>query len=286
MALERYIDLHTHSTKSDGSMTPAEVVREAKEKGLAAIALSDHDGIDGLREAMLEGERIGVEVVPAIELSVQSDTETHILGYYIDIENRELIDELEKAKRVRDLRAVGTCEKLNQLGFDISMDEVRAIAPPGLVARAHFAKVMADKGYVASVKEAFTLWLDNGRPAYNNTQYFSPEEGIRLIKAAGGLAFVAHLHLIRLDDEAMEAFLRRLMSVGLDGIEGYYTDYTKDMEDTYQRMARRLGLAISGGTDFHAAMKPHIGIGVGLGNLRIPYSLLENIKALKGQIKN
>ncbi len=279
--MEKYIDLHTHSLMSDGSMTPAEVVREAKKAGLAAIALSDHDTVDGVREAMAEGERIGVEVVPAIEFSVQSETETHILGYYIDIENPKLLDTLEKVVETRRFRNRETCRKLNELGFDITLAEAEAIAPNDFIGRAHFARLLMDKGYTKSVSEGFKLYLENGKYAYCGKQTLTDEEAIRLIKECGGVAFVAHLHLTKKSDDELREFLVRLKACGLDGIEGYYTDYTPEMQAKYHALAAELGLILSGGTDFHARMKPHISIGTGLGNLKIPYSLLENIKQRK-----
>ena len=261
--MEKYIDLHTHSLMSDGSMTPAEVVREAKKAGLAAIALSDHDTVDGVREAMAEGEKLGVEVVPAIEFSVQSKTETHILGYYIDIENPKLLDTLEKVIETRRFRNRETCRKLNELGFDITLAEAEAIAPNDFIGRAHFAKLLADKGYTKSVSEGFKLYLENGKYAYCGKQTLTDEEAVRLIKECGGVACVAHLHLTKKSDDELRAFLTRLKACGLDGIEGYYTEYTPEMQAKYQTLAKELGLIISGGTDFHAKMKPHISIGTG-----------------------
>lgn len=279
--MEKYIDLHTHSLMSDGSMTPAEVVREAKKAGLAAIALSDHDTVDGVKEAMTEGERIGVEVVPAIEFSVQSETETHILGYYIDIENPKLQDMLKKVVETRRFRNRETCRKLNELGFDITLAEAEAIAPNDFIGRAHFARLLMDKGYTKSVSEGFKLYLENGKYAYCGKQTMTDEEAVRLIKECGGVACVAHLHLTKKSDAELREFLIRLKACGLDGVEGYYTEYTPEMQAKYQALAAELGLIISGGTDFHAQMKPHISIGTGLGNLKIPYSVLENIKLHK-----
>ncbi len=281
--MEKYIDLHTHSLMSDGSMTPAEVVREAKKAGLAAIALSDHDTIDGIREAMAEGERIGIEVVPAIEFSVQSETETHILGYYIDIESPLLKKALDSVVELRRFRNRETCRKLNELGFDVTLEEANAIAPNGFIGRAHFAKLLADKGYTKSVKEGFALYLENGKYAYCGQQSLTDEEAVRLIKDCGGVACVAHLHLTKKSDAELRDFLIRLKKCGLDGIEGYYTEYTPEMQEKYQALAKELGLIISGGTDFHAKMKPHIAIGTGLGNLKIPYSILETIKLHKSE---
>ena len=276
--MERLIDLHTHSRHSDGSMTPRELVAHAAAEGIAAIALSDHDCVDGVPEAIAEGERLGVEVIPAIEFSVVSDTETHILGYFIDPASPAIGEAMEKIFEARAFRARTTLAKLNELGFPITEEEVSRVAGGALLCRAHYARVLMDKGLVPSVKEAFDKYLANGRPAYCGKQAITAEEAIELIHAAGGIAFVAHLHLIRLSDDELRAFLTRLKAAGLDGIEGYYTEYTPEMQEKYQALAKELSLCISGGTDFHAAMKPHIAIGRGTGGLRIPYSVLENMK--------
>lgn len=276
--MELLIDLHTHSRCSDGSMEPRELVAHAKAEGITAIALSDHDCVDGVREAMEEGERLGVEVIPAIEFSVVSDTETHILGYFIDPDSPAISEAMDKIFAARRYRAQVTLQKLNELGFPITEEEVKKVAGGALLCRAHYARVLQDKGLVPSVKEAFDKYLANGRPAYCGKQAITAEEAISLIHSAGGIAFVAHLHLIRLSDDELYAFLKRLKDAGLDGIEGYYTEYTKEMQEKYQSLARELGLILSGGTDFHAAMKPHIAIGRGTGELRIPYSVLENMK--------
>lgn len=282
--MEKYIDLHTHSLKSDGSMTPTEVVAEAKKAGLAAIALSDHDTIDGVREAIDAGKKLGVEVIPAIEMSVQSKTETHILGYFIDIENPDLLRMLKEVVDLRIERNHVTCQRLNELGFDITLEEVRALAPNNFVGRAHFARVMMDKGYISSVKEGFDKYMSVGKYAYCEKQRLTAREAIELISKCGGISFLAHPHLTKLPDDELKAFLAELKNYGLCGLEGYYTDYTPEMQEKYQSMAREMGLMISGGTDFHAAMKPHISIGTGLGNMKIPYSVIENMKEKCGRI--
>lgn len=284
--MEKLIDLHTHSLKSDGSMTPAEVVREAKRAGLAAIALSDHDTVDGIREAVAEGKKIGVEVIPAIEFSVQSKTETHILGYFIDIDNPDLLKTLKEVVDLRIERNYVTCQRLNELGFDITIEEVRALAPNNFVGRAHFARVLMDKGYTKSVKEGFDLYMTSGKYAYCEKQRLTARDAVELIGKCGGISFLAHPHLTKLGDDELREFLKELKGFGLSGLEGYYTDYTPEMQEKYQAMAKELGLIISGGTDFHAAMKPHISIGTGLGNMKIPYSVLEAMKAERDRRKN
>ena len=276
--MEKYIDLHTHSLKSDGSMTPAEVVQEAKRAGLTAIALSDHDTVDGLPEALAEGEKIGVEVIPAIEFSVLSKTETHILGYFIDYNNDYLKQILKEVVDLRIERNHVTTQRLNELGFDITLEEVRALAPNNFVGRAHFARVLMDKGYTQSVKEGFEKYMSVGKYAYCEKQRLTARDAIEIIEKCGGISFLAHPHLTKLSDDDLKEFLLELKSYGLCGIEGYYTDYTPEMQEKYHTLAEEMGLMISGGTDFHAKMKPHISIGTGLGNMKIPYSVLEEMK--------
>lgn len=273
-----YIDLHTHSTCSDGSMTPSELVKHAAENNLAAIALTDHDTVNGVEEAVNQGLLSGVEVVPAIEFSVRSATETHILGYFIDIKNPHLVSILDEIIEKRIERNVMTAKLLQDIGFDVTLDEAASLAPGGIVGRAHFARVMMKKGYVSSVKEAFDKYLSSGKPAYFGNQNLEAKAAIEAIHNAGGVAYLAHLHLIKLDDEALEKYVAELVSYGLDGIEGYYTDYDEAMQNKYISLARKYNLGISGGTDFHADMKPHISIGKGLGNMAIPYSVLEGMR--------
>ena len=273
------IDLHTHSLCSDGAQTPADVVRTAKDAGLSAIALSDHDCITGVQEAIDTGKALGVEVIPAVELSAQSDTELHILGYFVDIHNKKLQDTMAYALQVRDERQEETCRKLNEQGFAITMEEARAEAHGNpVLCRAHFAQIMVRKGYAESVKDAFNRYLSVGCYAYSNRQALTGPEAVSLIREAGGIAVAAHLHLIKKPDEELRQYLKELIPYGLDGVEGYYTDYTPDMEQRYQAMAKELGLVISGGTDYHGANKPHIAIGKGRGNLDIPYSVLEGLR--------
>ena len=276
--MEKYVDLHTHSNISDGSMTPKELVNCAKKSGLAAIALTDHDSVAGVKEAMDEGKRIGLEVLSGIELSVQSTAETHILGYGIDIDNESLLLKLEDVKKLRAERIQKTVERLRELEFDITMEDVKKCSGGTIIGRAHIARAMTEKGYTTSIKEAFDLYLSSGKSAYINMQNLTAEEGIALINNADGKAFAAHLHLMKKEDNELFEYLKYLKSVGLCGIEGYYTDYTEEMQKKYMQMALDLNLEISGGTDFHGKMKPHITIGVGYGNLKIPYRIFEKLK--------
>ena len=279
--MEKVIDLHCHSNHSDGSMTPTELVRHAKKNNISAIALSDHDTVSGVALALAEGARVGVEVIPAIEISVSAKTETHIVGLFIDFSEKNLTEKIRKSLNARRVRNGETCAKLNELGFDITLDEVYAVAGSEIVGRAHFSRVMAEKGYVKNPKEAFTLYLGNGCPAYSNVQFFSAKEAIELIHGAGGIAIAAHLHQMKLSDKVLYEYLKELKAYGLDGVEGYYTEYTSEMGEKFRKMASDLSLVLSGGSDFHAAMKPQIEIGSGYGDLKISYSLLESLRAYR-----
>lgn len=259
-------------------MKPEELVRHAKNSGLSAVAVSDHDTSDGIKEALAAGEKYGIEVIPAIELSAKSDTETHILGYFIDPDSEALKNAVDYIRDVRTHRIGETCIALQKYGIDVTLDEVKEISGGGILCRAHVAKLMTDKGYSASPKDAFNKWLNVGCPAYSDSQALSDTEAIDLIRKSGGDAYLAHLHLTRKPHDELEAFVRRLAEEGLTGIEGYYTDYTPEMEREYRGIAAKYGLKLSGGTDFHGIFKPHIKIGAGLGELKIPYSVLENMK--------
>ncbi len=263
-------------------MTAEELVRHAKASGLEAVAVTDHDGIGSVKAALAEGERIGMEVIPGIELSAQSETECHIVGLFIDPDNKALNDALAEILKQRGARNVEYAEKLAALGLPVTVEEARAEAGGKLIARAHFAKVMVKKGYVGSVKEAFDLYLSPGRPAYSSKQAITAEEAVTLINGAGGLAIAAHLHLMRKNDADLCSFLCGLRDVGLAGLEGWYSEYTPEHMVKYQALAVYLGLAVSAGTDFHGSMKPHISIGTGVnGNMNVPYSVLENLKAIR-----
>lgn len=275
--MNKYIDLHTHSTCSDGTLTPSEVVKLAKEKGLSAIALTDHDTIDGLEEALDAGKKYGIQVITGIEFSVAGDTEIHLLGLNFNIDCpaiREILDEMIIQREKRNYIVI---EMLGKIGIHITIDEIHAEATSPVTGRSQIAKVMLKKGYVSSIKEAFDKYLSFGKPAYAERSTLSPEEAIDIIHKSGGKAFLAHLNQTGKTDERLYSLLSNLKKCGLDGIEGYYTEYTDDMNFRYRKMAEDLGLLLSGGSDFHGTNKDGYELGTGKGNLRIPYSLLEKI---------
>lgn len=274
----RLIDLHTHSTASDGSLSPEELVRHAREKGLSAIAITDHDTIDGVGQALKEGQRIGMEVIPGIEISVDFDPEMHMLGYFFDSSYMNLENTLERLRKNREERNPKMIKKLNDLGFDISMDEVVEQAGGRIVARPHIAKAMVKKGYVESVSEAFDKYISVGKPAYVKREMLSPEEGIEEITKAGGVPVLAHPIYLNMDFESIDKLLEYLAYKGLKGIEACYVDNSEEETRNLIRLAEKHKLFITGGSDFHGSFKPNIEIGVGYGNLCVPYELLERMK--------
>lgn len=276
--MNKYIDLHTHSTCSDGTLSPSEVVKLAKEKGLSAIALTDHDTVDGLYEAIETGRQIGIEVITGIEFSVAADTEMHLLGLDFSMDCPEIRAILDEMIIQRDKRNYKVIELLAKLGIHITIDEIHSEATSRVTGRSQIAKVMLKKGYVSSIREAFDRYLAFGRPAFVERSTLSPEDAIEIIHKSGGKAFLAHLNQTGKSDGELYEMLGRLKKCGLDGIEGYYTEYTDEMNFRYRKMAEDIGLLLSGGSDFHGTNKDGYELGSGKGNLKIPYDLLSKIR--------
>lgn len=270
------IDLHTHTTASDGSLSPYELVRQAKEAGFRAIAVTDHDCVDGIGEAKKAGEDFSIEVVSGVELSCDFPGEMHIVGLFVDHTNLALQKALSQQAKKREQRNIKTLARLNELGMDITLEEVRAVATGNIWGRAHFAKLLCDKGYVESVKDGFRKYLGHGRVAYVSEQRFQSEEAISLIRSAGGIPILAHLHYLKLADTDLQPLLNNLKQQGLMGIEVIYSEYTPAQQDAYTHLAEDLHLLKSGGSDFHGAMKPHIPLTPDY--LKIPYTFLKEIK--------
>lgn len=275
--INKYIDLHTHSTCSDGTFTPEEVVEEAAKAGLSAIALTDHDTINGLSSAIEAGKKCGVEVITGIEFSVAADTEMHLLGLNFNLDCPAITEILDEMIIQRELRNYKVIKLLEKCGFHITIDDILAEATSPVTGRSQIAKAMLKKGYVSSIKEAFDKYLSFGKPAFVERSTLTPEEAIKIIHKSCGKAFLAHLNQTGKTDKELYTLLKHLKECGLDGIEGYYTEYTDDMNTKYRKMAENLGLLLSGGSDFHGANKDGYEIGKGKGNLRIPYELLQNI---------
>ena len=276
--MSKLIDLHTHTTASDGSMSPRELVRHAGRNGLCAIAVTDHDTIDGLADALDEGERAGIEVIPGLEIGVDFKPDMHILAYFSKKTYpaaEKVLFELKKNRKARNPKII---KKLNEMGFDISMDEAEGEAKGGILGRPHIAKVLLRKGYAKSMEEAFDKYLSFGRPAYFKKDKLSPVEGIKEIIQAGGVPVLAHPIHLDMSYNQLDALLAILVPEGLRGIEAYYVDNTENDTSSFVKLAKKHGIIVTGGSDFHGSFKAGIEIGKGYGNLRIPYELLTKLK--------
>jgi 3',5'-nucleoside bisphosphate phosphatase len=265
------IDLHTHSIFSDGSLTPEELADKAKATGLTAIALTDHDCTDGLPRFIAACERNSITGVPGVEISIEMQKGTmHVLGYYIDGSNAGLQDALVKICNGRESRNTEILKKLNDLGFSLKWEEVTAFAGGEVVGRPHFSQALIAKGYVADKEEAFEKYLAKGKPCYADRYRFEDVEAIDIIRKAGGVPVLAHPSSLKLGDSKLKEKLADLKSMGLAGMEIFYSEHSPEMVRNYLAMAAELDLIATGGSDFHGAANPKIQLGRGFGNLNIP----------------
>lgn len=277
-----YIDLHVHSTASDGSLKPAQVVELALEKELRAIALTDHDTVDGLKEALACSRGRAIEVIPGIELSAEyKGRDIHILGFYLSYDNPEFIKKLEEFRDTRDRRNEEMAAALKKEGMDISLREMKeTFGRDTVLTRAHFARMMAEKGYVKNYDRAFTLYIGDGCKCYIPRKKAAPAEAIRLIRNAGGVPVLAHPLLYHLDGRQLDELVGMLSRLGLKGLEAIYTTHSQPDESRMKRLASKYQLIITGGSDFHGAAKPDIQLGTGRGGLRVPETLLKPLREL------
>lgn len=288
--MSRYIDLHTHSTFSDGTFTPEEIILLAKEKNIAAVALTDHDTIDGIDEFIAAGKKHGVEAVPGIEFAAYYDflgkkTEIHIVGLYIDHKNPALVEGTEKIKRQRYERNIKMIEKLTEIGFPMTYEELYEISGCGNCTRAHYAQLMYKKGYTKTVNEAFEKYISLGLPGFVPRKLITPKEAIDLIRISGGIPILAHAALYKLDYDNIRRMVKELKEIGLMGIEVMYSTFKSEQEREITRIAQEENLLFSGGSDFHGKNKADIDLGCGRGNLKIPYEFIEKIKNAKENLK-
>ncbi len=279
--LEKLIDLHTHSTASDGSLSPEELVGYAKRKGAAAVALTDHDTIEGVEKALTAGEKEGLEVIPGLEISAQYPGGTmHILGYYIDPAEPNLNRELQQLQEARQERNPKIISKLQSLGISISFDQVKALAK-GQIGRPHIAQVLFQSGAVSSLEEAFQKYLIKGAPAYVEKFRFSPQEAIALITRAGGIPVLAHPFTLNYSSlRELKNVIEELKGMGLKGVEVIYPEHTSDQTNAYFSLVKELKLIYTGGSDFHGNLKKDVDLLTGRGDLKIPYQIIENLRAL------
>ncbi|MCS6886462.1 MAG: PHP domain-containing protein [Acidobacteriota bacterium] len=280
------IDLHLHTTASDGSLTPRELVARAARIGVTAIAITDHDTTEGLQEARQYAAYFNLEVVAGVEISAEYEGTMHILGYFIDPKCETLQNRLEQMRAARKVRNPQIVEKLRSLGLKISLDEVIAVSGnKQVVGRPHFARVMLEKGYVKSIEEAFEKYLKKGAPAYVPKERLCPKAAIETIHAAGGVAVLAHPYQLKLPAHTLQTVVAELVTFGLDGIEAIYSRHSQQQTEFYTELAKRYDLLITGGSDFHGAVKPDIEIGLGLGNLCVPEKILDTLRTRSGKCK-
>lgn len=264
-------DLHIHTTYSDSTLSPRQVVEDAIRAGLDCIAVTDHDVIDGITPVREEAHVYGLEVISGIELSSQMNgTEVHVLGYCMDITNSHLLERLHQMQDARVERMKKMMAKLAALGVqNVTFEEAAAFSETKALGRPHLAMILKEKGIVPTVKEAFDRYLAEGAPAYVPKLEQTPHEAIRLIRDAGGIAVLAHPMLTRVN-KWIPDFIRD----GLGGLEVYYPNTREDVMRFYEDMAKKHGLVVTGGSDAHGESKKHTFIG----KVRIPYNLVEDLK--------
>ncbi|HEV8607394.1 MAG TPA: PHP domain-containing protein [Tepidisphaeraceae bacterium] len=276
---DSFVDLHSHSTASDGTLAPAEVARVAVRAGLAGWALTDHDTIGGVAEAGEESVRLGIDFLAGIEISAEypHPGTMHILGYGVDPQNATLSDLTRQLIEGRDNRNPKIVKRLQELGVVISMEEVEKEAGGVVVGRPHIAAILQRKGYVSSIKEAFNKYLAPGGAAYFDKERLSPRRALEMIVESGGIPVLAHPVQLRCEsDEKLEAVVRELMEMGLAGMEVMHSDHTSELVSKYTAMADRLGLLKSGGSDFHGGNKKDIELGYARGQ-RVPREFLDGL---------
>lgn len=257
----RYIvDLHTHSTASDGQYTPEEIVRRGKERGLETLALTDHDTLAGVEKAVKAGEALGLRVLRGIEIGAAEYENLHILGYGVSPEAPMLTELCEKFRVGRDERKFRILDYLGANGFELTLEEVEELAQGNIIGRPHFAQAMVRRGYAKSNREAFDLWLDTEDYHRKVKRFKVPAKNcLEAIRLAGGKASLAHPYQIGLDDGALEELVAQLKEDGLEAIECYYPKHTQEQTEFYLRLAEKYGLHITGGSDFHGErVKPDI----------------------------
>lgn len=284
----KIVDLHTHTTASDGSYTPTELVKYAKQKGLSAIAITDHDTVAGVEEASMEGGELGIRVIPGAELSTRvDDCDVHMTSLFINCKNKRLIKRLDDMAASRQERNYKMVDKLHEAGFQIERRDLDALGEGKILARGHIAQILIARGYATELKEALRKYLSKGTPGYVQKEVLSPEECIQLVHDAGGLIFVAHLHQIDPQDpEHCKDVARRLIRMGADGLETQYCEFDDEWRQATEQIAQECGCLRSGGSDFHGAMKKGLDLACGYGDLQVPYTFLEAMDAELARRKN
>lgn len=275
------IDLHNHSAFSDGTDTPTELVKLAQSLGLEAVAVTDHDSVEGVDEALAAGWENGVEVVPGIEVSSDyRDNNIHILGYYIDHKDPSMRPVLDWVCQERYERNFLVCRKFQADGIDITMEELERTYPDAILGRPHMAELLMRKGYTSSVKEGFEKYVGKGCPYYMPKLRIPMRRAVEVILNAGGVPVLAHpLQYDYPENEVIE-MIEYAKSCGIRGIEAYYSEHSPEDQAWVLKMAERYSLAVTGGSDYHGTRKTHIRMGTGMGDLAVPAEILPELKRI------
>jgi len=269
----KFADLHLHTFFSDGTYTPEELVKKSLSAGLSAIAVVDHDTTDGISSVGDIARERNIELIPGIELTAEYiGLEIHILGYLIDCQDKAFLEQLGILKKNRIERIYKITDKLKKIGIPLSAEAVFDIAKGGTTGRLHVARAMVKEGLVGSIFEAFKKYIGDKCPAYCLGFRFSPEQAIKLIKDAGGIAVLAHPYA--LNDDAL---IPKFIDYGLEGLEVYYPEHSPSMIKSYLGLAKKYNLLVTGGSDCHGEAKPEVRIG----SIKLPYELVEELKARK-----
>ena len=274
---QKYADLHAHTTASDGTFSPEALVARAQEIGLSFLAVTDHDTTAGVGPAIKAAQGGSVQIIPGVEISADGPPgKCHLLGLGIRHDDAALNETLTYLSEERANRNEKIAARFRSLGIDLTLDEVREVAPVGAnIGRPHFAQTLVRKGIVQSVPEAFTRYLSDDGPVFVDRASLSPRDAIALIHQADGLAFLAHPGLLKLAaHQTLEAFIADLQGFGLDGIEAYYGRYSPHQTEQFARMAKKRGLLVTGGSDFHGDNKPDVFLGAVIDGQKLPAHLL------------
>lgn len=285
--IQKNCDLHTHTQASDGMNEPSENVRRAFEKGLFAVAITDHDTVSGVQEAMEAGVQYGIRVIPGVEISTMAEgKDIHILGYYVDTNNSEFLNRLSDLRNTRNKRNEKIIDKLQKLGIDITMEEVilglaRELKPDESIGRPHIADTLVRKGFATDMRDAFDRYLAQGAPAYAPQPRISPQEACNWIREAGGTAVLAHPGLYG-DDELVSAILE---DAQLSGIEVFHSDHDLEDERRYQKLAEEFNLIVTAGSDYHGERQGVVFHG-DIGCRKVSEDVLEQLEASRGRSKD
>jgi len=275
------IDLHMHSTFSDGTLTPTQLVERAKKNNIEVMAITDHDNVDGLKEGRQEAEKKGITFVNGIEISANfKDKDIHILGYFLNLEDKEFLGWLKKLQKKRHNRTLKILSKLSDLGIDISFSEVEGEVLGNVIGRPHIAKMIIKKGFSATMDEVFDRYLGDGKPAYVPKVGVDMVEVVKKLKANGAVVILAHPHLISHPDDTVINIIDSLVKNGLDGLELYYPNIETRKKNKLLKIAKRRDLILTGGSDFHGLNRANIDIGMG----NIPIEVFKKIVEKKEKI--